>query len=117
MSNVCFGRLLWLAASPTLPCLQKGARTRAVDRFGLSTSRWVLLGAFGGLLALMAFDGFDAISALDKIRTSGDTIREEFLRRDRAREREAPTVRCPSEPDVAGSNNRVLHARQRTCSR
>ena len=34
----------------------------------------------------MAFAGFDAISALEKIRTSGDTIREEFLRRDRALE-------------------------------
>ena len=34
----------------------------------------------------MAFAGFDAISALDKIRTSGDSIREEFLRRDRALE-------------------------------
>ena len=59
---------------------------RAVERFGPSTSRWVLLSGFGGLLALMAFAGFDAISALEKIRTSGDTIREEFLRRDRALE-------------------------------
>jgi signal transduction histidine kinase len=34
----------------------------------------------------MAFAGFDAIRALDQIRTGGDTIHEEFLRRDRALE-------------------------------
>ncbi len=56
------------------------------ERFGPSTSRWVLLCGFGGLLALMAFAGFDAIRALDQIRTGGDTIREEFVRRDRALE-------------------------------
>src|SRR5580700_5812644 len=59
---------------------------RGVDRFGPGTSRWVLLCGFGGLLALMAFAGFDAIRALDQIRTGGDTIHEEFLRRDRALE-------------------------------
>src|SRR5271166_3765171 len=59
---------------------------RGVDRSVLSTSRGVLLGAFGGLLALMAFAGFDAIRALDQIRSGGDAIREEFLRRNRALE-------------------------------
>jgi signal transduction histidine kinase len=41
---------------------------------------------FGGLLILMAFAGFDTIHALDQIRTGGDRIHSEFLRRDRALE-------------------------------
>src|SRR5580698_3636619 len=53
---------------------------------GLGTSRWVLLCGFGGLLVLMAFGGFDAISALDQIREGGDHIHAEFLRRDHALE-------------------------------
>jgi signal transduction histidine kinase len=55
-----------------------------VERFGPGTSRWVLLCGFGGLLALLALAGFDAIRALDQLRFGGDTIHEEFLRRDRA---------------------------------
>ena len=62
------------------------ASTHGIDRFGPGTSRWVLLCGFGGLLLLMAFAGFDAIRSLDQIRTGGDTLREEFLRRDRALE-------------------------------
>ena len=49
-------------------------------------ARWVLLCGFGGLLLLMAFGGFDAISALDQIRAGGDNIRSEFVRRDRGLE-------------------------------
>lgn len=59
---------------------------RAGERFGPGTSRWVLLCGFGGLLALMAFAGFDAIGALDQVRAGGESIHEEFLRRDRALE-------------------------------
>ena len=39
-----------------------------VNRVSSGTSRWALLCGFGGLLILMAFAGFDTISALDKIR-------------------------------------------------
>lgn len=49
-------------------------------------SRWILLCGFGGLLILMAFGGFDAIQALEKIRQGGDLIHSEFLRRNRALE-------------------------------
>ncbi len=59
---------------------------RTVNRVGPGTSRWVLLCGFGGLLILMAFGGFDAISALDQIREGGNHIHSEFLRRDRALE-------------------------------
>src|SRR5580692_3121588 len=52
----------------------------------METSRWVLLSGFGGLLALLAFAGFDAIRALDQIRSGGGTIHEEFLWRNRALE-------------------------------
>jgi signal transduction histidine kinase len=57
-----------------------------VNRVSLGTSRWALLCGFGGLLVLMAFAGFDTISALDKIRKGGDHIHSDFLRRDRALE-------------------------------
>jgi signal transduction histidine kinase len=57
-----------------------------VNRVSSGTSRWALLCGFGGLLILMAFAGFDTISALDKIRRGGDHIHSEFLRRDRALE-------------------------------
>jgi signal transduction histidine kinase len=50
------------------------------------SSRWVLVFGFGGLLVLMALGGFEAILALDQIRTGGDHIHAEFLRRERALE-------------------------------
>src|SRR5881398_961049 len=54
---------------------------------GQITSRVVLLGGFGGLLVLMGFAGLDGIQALDQIRTSNDSIREDFLLRTRLLER------------------------------
>src|SRR5689334_5787750 len=54
---------------------------------GSATSRIVLLAGFGGLLLLMAFAGLDGIAALDQIRSSDDSIREDFLTRTRLLER------------------------------
>jgi signal transduction histidine kinase len=50
-------------------------------------SRLVLMAGFGGLLLLMAFAGFDGIQALQKIQTSNDAIRDDFLLRTRVLER------------------------------
>src|SRR5438477_13035696 len=54
---------------------------------GQITSRVVLLGGFGGLLLLMGYAGLDGIQALEQIRTSNDSVREDFLRRTRLLER------------------------------
>ena len=50
-------------------------------------SRLVLIAGFGGLLILMAFAGADAIQALQRIQTSNDRIRDEFLLRTQVLER------------------------------
>src|SRR5438477_12619589 len=50
---------------------------------GQITSRVVLLGGFGGLLLLMGYAGLDGIQALEQIRTSNDSVREDFLARTR----------------------------------
>src|ERR1039457_24497 len=50
-------------------------------------SRLVLLAGFGGLLILMAFAGADGIQALQRIQTSNDRIRDEFLLRTQVLER------------------------------
>ena len=51
-----------------------------------SRTRLVLLAGFGGLLALMAVGGFDAIQVLRQIQTRNVQIRQAFLSRDRALE-------------------------------
>jgi signal transduction histidine kinase len=51
-----------------------------------SRTRLVLLAGFGGLLALMAVGGFDAIQVLRQIQTRNVQIRQAFLTRDRALE-------------------------------
>ena len=50
-------------------------------------SRLVLLAGFGGLLILMAFAGADGIQGLQRIQTSNDRIRDEFLLRTQVLER------------------------------
>ncbi len=60
--------------APTEPALQSGTRL-------------VLLAGFGGLLALMAVGGFDAIQVLRQIQTRNVQIRQVFLSRNRALER------------------------------
>jgi len=50
-------------------------------------SRVVLMAGFGGLLALMAFSGLDAIQALVHIQTANDRIGAEYLRRTQVLER------------------------------
>src|ERR1051326_6128590 len=50
------------------------------DRLILST-RIALIVGFGGLLAIIAVAGFDALRVLRKIRADGDEIRQEFLAR------------------------------------
>ncbi len=50
---------------------------------GLNT-RAVLLAGFGGLLILMAFAGFDAVSVLRQIQARNETIRNNFLARSNA---------------------------------
>ena len=54
---------------------------------GQMTSRVVLLVGFGGLLVLLGFAGLDGIQALEQIRTSNDSMREEFVARTRLLER------------------------------
>src|SRR5689334_17604475 len=54
---------------------------------GPTTSRVVLMVAFGGLLLLMAFAGLDGLQTLEKIRTSNDSVRQDFLTRTRLLER------------------------------
>src|SRR5215831_12900526 len=54
---------------------------------GQITTRVVLLAGFGGLLLLMGFAGLDGIQALDRIQTSNDSVREDFLARTRLLER------------------------------
>lgn len=57
-------------------------------RFSVSaSSRLVLLAGFGGLLLLMGFAGLDGVQALEQIRTSNDSVREDFLARTRLLER------------------------------
>jgi signal transduction histidine kinase len=51
-----------------------------------SGTRLVLLAGFGGLLALMAVGGFDAIRVLHQIQTRNVQIRQAFLSRNRALE-------------------------------
>ena len=51
-----------------------------------SRTRLVLLAGFGGLLALMAVGGFDAIQVLRQIQTRNVQIRQAFLSRNRALE-------------------------------
>lgn len=46
------------------------------------TRRLLLLG-FGGLLLLLAFSGLNALSILQKIQTENETIRDDYLHRDR----------------------------------
>ena len=50
------------------------------------SSRFVVMLGFGGLLALMALAGFDAVEALRRIQSSNDDIRQDFLSRNRALE-------------------------------
>jgi len=54
---------------------------------GQITSRVVLVVGFGGLLLLMGYAGLDGIQALEQIRTSNDSVREDFLARTRLLER------------------------------
>src|SRR5579864_7843194 len=51
-----------------------------------SGTRLVLLAGFGGLLALMAVGGFDAIQVLRQIQARNVQIRQIFLSRNRALE-------------------------------
>lgn len=60
------------------------ARTREALPFN---SRVVLMAGFGGLLALMAFSGLDAVQALTHIQTANDQISGEYLRRTQVLER------------------------------
>src|SRR5438067_10935072 len=50
------------------------------------TTRAVLLAGFGGLLVLMAFAGFGAVRILRQIQERNETIRRDFLERNRALE-------------------------------
>lgn len=50
-------------------------------------SRVILTAGFGGLLLLMAFSAIDGMQALQQIQTSNDTMREQFVRRNRVLER------------------------------
>ena len=50
------------------------------------TTRAALLAGFGGLLILMAFAGFDAVSILRQIETRNERIRNEFVDRNRTLE-------------------------------
>ena len=53
---------------------------------GKLTTRAVLLAGFGGLLILMAFAGFDAVSILRQIQNRNERIRGDFLERNRTLE-------------------------------
>ena len=48
-----------------------------------SPLRLVLLAGFGGLLGLMAFAGIETMVAFRQIEASNDTIRQDFLDRNR----------------------------------
>src|SRR5215471_7913387 len=48
-----------------------------------SPLRLVLFAGFGGLMALMAFSGWNALDVLRRIRTSNDEISQDFLARNR----------------------------------
>jgi signal transduction histidine kinase len=48
---------------------------------GKQTQRLLLIG-FGGLLLLLAFSGFNAVSVLSHIQTSNERIREDYFNRD-----------------------------------
>jgi signal transduction histidine kinase len=50
-------------------------------------SRLVLIAGFGGLLLLMAFAGADGLQALQRIQSSNDRIRDDFLLRTQVLER------------------------------
>ncbi len=49
---------------------------------GGQTQRFLLLG-FGGLLLLLAFTGLNALSVLNKIQTRNESIRQDYVHRDR----------------------------------
>src|SRR6476646_9994230 len=46
-------------------------------------TRLLLMAGFGGLLALMAFAGIDALQLLREIQSRNDAIRRDFLNRNR----------------------------------
>src|SRR5437868_2285490 len=50
------------------------------------TTRAVLLAGFGGLLALMAFAGFGAVGIVREIQERNETIRRDYLERNRVLE-------------------------------
>src|SRR5215831_11822278 len=56
------------------------------ERVAQPRTRLVLLAGFGGLLALMAVGGFDAIQVLGQIQLRNVQIRRVFLTRNRALE-------------------------------
>jgi signal transduction histidine kinase len=62
-------------------------RRFSVSASNFPTSRVALLAGFGGLLLLMGFAGLDGVQALEEIRTSNDSVREDFLARTRLLER------------------------------
>src|SRR4051794_20855162 len=49
---------------------------------GRQTRRLLLIG-FGGLLLLLAFTGFNALSVLSRIQTRNESIRQDYVNRDR----------------------------------
>ncbi len=53
---------------------------------GKLTTRAVLLAGFGGLLIMMAFAGFDAVSILGQIQSRNERLRADFLDRNRTLE-------------------------------
>src|SRR5690242_15076385 len=52
-----------------------------------STSRLVLLAGFGGLLLLVGFAGWNGMQVLEEMRSSNNSLRQEFLQRTRLLER------------------------------
>ena len=58
-------------------------RPRSVDSSIVGQSRILLLAGFGGLLAIMALAGLDAVQILREIQTRNDRIQREFVERSR----------------------------------
>ncbi|MEO8051219.1 MAG: ATP-binding protein [Acidobacteriota bacterium] len=54
-------------------------RTKLTSDLLISTSRFVLVAGFGGLLVVIALGGFDASRVLRQIRNEDDQIRKQFL--------------------------------------
>ena len=73
----------WLKAKATDPGEHTAAESEEGARVRVFAARSALFMGFGGLLALLAFSGIDAVQVLSKIQIGNEEIRQDFVKRAR----------------------------------